>query len=121
MPTAAFNICCPRDCVSRHKGGTVGAPLKPLRDDSALGALSTLSAACFPEEFDSQFLQSGIILFLTFYALPLKYQKDVTEDMSPTKISIQWNATWKNDTNIYIQDCQKKQALTIGPQINNSN
>ena len=32
----AFNICCPRDCVSRHKGGTSGAPLKPLRDDSAL-------------------------------------------------------------------------------------
>ena len=36
MPTGAFNICCPRDCVSRHKGGTAGAPLKPLRDDSAL-------------------------------------------------------------------------------------
>ena len=32
MPTGAFIICCPRDCVSRHNGGTVGAPLKPLRD-----------------------------------------------------------------------------------------
>ena len=32
MPTSAFNICCPRDCVS----------LKPLRVDSALRALSTL-------------------------------------------------------------------------------
>ena len=29
MPTGAFNICCPRDCVSRHNGGTSGAPLKP--------------------------------------------------------------------------------------------
>ena len=28
--------------VSRHNGGTSGAPLKPLRDDSALRALSTL-------------------------------------------------------------------------------
>ena len=27
-------------CVSRHNGGTSGAPLKPLRDDSALRALS---------------------------------------------------------------------------------
>ena len=35
MPTGAFNICCPRDCVSRHNGGTSGAPLKPLRVDSA--------------------------------------------------------------------------------------
>ena len=26
-------MCCPRDCVSRHNGGTAGAPLKPLRDD----------------------------------------------------------------------------------------
>ena len=42
MPTIAFNICCPRDCVSRHNGGTAGAPLKPLRDDSALRALSSL-------------------------------------------------------------------------------
>ena len=42
MPTSAFNICCPRDCVFRHNGGTLGAPLKPLRDDSALRALSTL-------------------------------------------------------------------------------
>ena len=38
----ALNICCPRDCVSRHTGGTSGAPLKPLRVDSALKALSTL-------------------------------------------------------------------------------
>ena len=22
MPNGAFNICCPRDCVSRHNGGT---------------------------------------------------------------------------------------------------
>ena len=33
------NICCPRDCVPRHNGG---APLKPLRDDSVLRALSSL-------------------------------------------------------------------------------
>ena len=31
MPTGAFNIYCPRDCVSRHNGDTAGAPLKPLR------------------------------------------------------------------------------------------
>ena len=42
MPSGAFNICCPRDCVSRHNGGTLGAPLKPLRVVSALRALSTL-------------------------------------------------------------------------------
>ena len=42
MPTVAFNICCLRDCVSRHNGGTSGAPLKPFRDDSVLRALSTL-------------------------------------------------------------------------------
>ena len=47
VPTVAFsqlssNICCPRDCVSRHNGGTSGAPLKPLRDDSVLRALSSL-------------------------------------------------------------------------------
>ena len=42
MPNGAFNICCPRDCVSRHNGGTSGAPLKPLRVDSALKALPTL-------------------------------------------------------------------------------
>ena len=28
--------------VSRHNGGTLGAPLKPLRDDIALRALSSL-------------------------------------------------------------------------------
>ena len=28
--------------VSRHNGGTSGAPFKPLRDDSALRALSSL-------------------------------------------------------------------------------
>ena len=33
-----FFICCPRDCVSRHNGGTSGAPLKLLRFDSALNA-----------------------------------------------------------------------------------
>ena len=38
-----LNICCPRDCVSRHNGGTSAAPLKPLRVDSALKALSTLT------------------------------------------------------------------------------
>ena len=32
----------PRDCVSRHNGGTAGAPLKPLRVDSALRTLSSL-------------------------------------------------------------------------------
>ena len=37
-----FFICCPRDCVSQHNGGTSGSPLKPLRVDSALRALSTL-------------------------------------------------------------------------------
>ena len=42
MPTVAFNICCPRDCVSRHNGGAADAPLKPLRNDSALRALSSL-------------------------------------------------------------------------------
>ena len=42
MPTVAFNICCPRDCVSRYNGGTSGAFLKPLRDDSALRVLTTL-------------------------------------------------------------------------------
>ena len=42
LPNVAFNICCPRDCVSRYNGGTADAPLKPLRDDSALRALSTL-------------------------------------------------------------------------------
>ena len=36
------NICCPRDYVTRHNGGTSGAPLKPLRDDSVLRALSSL-------------------------------------------------------------------------------
>ena len=42
MPTGAFNICCPRDCVSWHNGGTSGAPLKHLRVDSTLKALSSL-------------------------------------------------------------------------------
>ena len=37
-----FFICCPRDCVSRHNGGTSGAPLKPLRVDSDLSALGIL-------------------------------------------------------------------------------
>ena len=27
MPTGTFNICCPRDCVSRHNGGTRGSPI----------------------------------------------------------------------------------------------
>ena len=48
MPTGAFNICCPRDCVSRHNGGTLGAPLKPLRVDSALRyAVAHTLARCF--------------------------------------------------------------------------
>ena len=34
--SVALNICWPRDCVSRHNEDTSGAPLKPLRDDSAL-------------------------------------------------------------------------------------
>jgi len=42
MPTVAFNICCPRDCVSQHNGGAAGALLKPLREDSALRVLSSL-------------------------------------------------------------------------------
>ena len=29
MPNGVFNICCPRDCVSRHNGGTSGPPLNP--------------------------------------------------------------------------------------------
>ena len=29
MPNDAFNICCLRDCVSRHNGGTSGAPIMP--------------------------------------------------------------------------------------------
>ena len=49
MPTGAFSICCPRDCVTRHNGGTSGAPLKPLRVDSALKALSTLRCPHYAE------------------------------------------------------------------------
>ena len=37
-----FKIERKRDCVSRHNGGTAGAPLKLLRDDSDLGALSSI-------------------------------------------------------------------------------
>ena len=29
MPSGSFNICCPRDCVSRHNGGTSVPPLNP--------------------------------------------------------------------------------------------
>ena len=29
MPNGAFNICCPRDCVSRPNGGNSGAPIMP--------------------------------------------------------------------------------------------
>ena len=46
MPTGAFNICCPRDCVSRHNGGTMGAPLKPLRVDSALRYIRLRAIHC---------------------------------------------------------------------------
>ena len=42
MPSGSFNICCPRDCVSRHNGGTSGAPLKPPRVDSVFRVLSSL-------------------------------------------------------------------------------
>ena len=42
MPTVAFNICSPRDCVCWHNGGTSGAPHKPLRDDNVLRVLSSL-------------------------------------------------------------------------------
>ena len=44
MPSGSFNICCPRDCVSRHNGGTSGAPLKPLRVDSAPLGINGLSS-----------------------------------------------------------------------------
>ena len=47
MPTVVFNMCCPRDCVSRHNGGTSGAPLKPLRDDSALLEVADLLSIDF--------------------------------------------------------------------------
>ena len=48
QPAAVLNPCLPtvptfavrETDVSRHNGGTSGAPLKPLRDDSALRALS---------------------------------------------------------------------------------
>ena len=29
MLSGSFNICCPRDCVSRHNGGTSVPPLNP--------------------------------------------------------------------------------------------
>ena len=35
-----------RDCVSRHNGGTSGAPLIPPRDDSALIILSCERSPC---------------------------------------------------------------------------
>ena len=54
MPTGAFNICCPRDCVSRHNGGTSGAPLKPLRDDSAL----SWAAGLITQENELQFFST---------------------------------------------------------------
>ena len=41
MPTGAFNICCPRDCVSRHNGGASIVDINIIVD-SALRALSTL-------------------------------------------------------------------------------
>ena len=36
MPNGVFNICCPRDCVSRHNGGTSGAPIMPTKRTSVL-------------------------------------------------------------------------------------
>ena len=41
------NICCPRDCVSRHNGGTSGAPLKPLRVDSYAERRSLSDSKCW--------------------------------------------------------------------------
>ena len=41
MPTVS-TIAVRETDVSRHNGGTSGAPLKPLRDDGALRALSFL-------------------------------------------------------------------------------
>ena len=46
------NICCPRDYVYRHNGGTAGCPLKPLRDDSVLRACVRLCQ-------DQQTVRSG--------------------------------------------------------------
>ena len=39
--------------VSRHNGGTSGAPLKPLSDDSALRALSSLRGLYYAERRQS--------------------------------------------------------------------
>ena len=55
-----FNICCPRDCVSRHNGGTSGAPLKPLRDDSVLRYYVPRGASLLDSGL-SFFFQSDVI------------------------------------------------------------
>ena len=41
MPTVP-TFAVRETCVSRHNGGAAGAPLKPLRDDSAMRALYRL-------------------------------------------------------------------------------
>ena len=42
FPTVAFNICCPRDRVSRHNGGTAGAPLKRVPPPAGAPAVAPL-------------------------------------------------------------------------------
>ena len=74
MPTVAFNICCPRDCVSRHNGGPTGAPLKPPRDDSALRTLSSLRGLRGPI-FASQKSIGPNPTFLQHAILSLVYKK----------------------------------------------
>ena len=75
MPTGAFNICCPRDCVSRHNGGTSGAPLKPLRDDSALMWVTRTNTAdekhCLYFYFT---IFSTLINFIALYVIIWKYK-----------------------------------------------
>ena len=67
--TAALNICCPRDCVSRHNGGTSGAPLKPLRVDSALNSY----AKCRMHRSIIEALWSSLVLPSTRKILPLPH------------------------------------------------
>ena len=43
MPTGAFNICCPRDCVSRHNGGASGAPLGTPQSEGFKGGRTKLN------------------------------------------------------------------------------
>ena len=84
IPTGAFNICCPRDCVSRHNGGTSGAPLKPLRDDSALRvreckSLPLRSGHIYLEDApsaESNEKSYFFILFLQFWLILFKIYGD---------------------------------------------